>query len=149
MASRMRALLASYSSDHSLRKAGDLLLEPHGDVATHELGPVGSKELGTDLDRQGVALDLNEDAVIQLVELCAQSEVLRRPMRVDLSVGREEQSVTVCDEVAALTLGAGFGKQVKPDRQMVRCAVVVEREGILPLCSSVARIVLEPAGQPV
>ena len=128
-----------------VEEGGDFLLEPHGDVATNELGTVGGEELGADLDGEGIALDLDEDAVVQFVELGVQFEVLWCPMGVDLSVGGDEQGMAVCDEVAALSPGAGFGEEVKPDRQMVRRAVVVEREGVLPFCPEVAGVVLEPA----
>ena len=95
-----------------VEEGGDFLLEPHGDVATNELGTVGGEELGADLDGQGIALDLDEDAVVQFVEIGVQFKVLWCPMGVDLSVGGYEQGVAVCDEVAALAPGPGFGEEV-------------------------------------
>ena len=99
-----------------VEEGGDFLLEPHGNAAPNELGPISSEQLGADLDRQGVALHLDKDAVVQLVELGPQFEVLRGPVRVDLAVGGDEERVTVCDEVAALAFLATFGEETEPDR---------------------------------
>ena len=128
-----------------VEKGGDLLLEPHGDAAANELGPVSCEEFRADLDGQGIASDFDEDAVIQPVELRTLFEVLRGPMGVDLPVGGDQKCVTVGDEVTALTLLTRLGKEAELDRQVVRRAVVVEGKGVLSLCPGVAGIVLEPA----
>src|SRR5262249_24813952 len=118
-------------------------------ISTEELRTICREQRCTNLDWQCVTFDDDEDAVVKLVECCAQLEILRLPMRMDLSVGRDDERVSMSDEVPPFALFALPFEYSKTDGKVVRRSADRERQHLRPLGTGGARIVLKPAFKPV
>lgn len=99
-----------------VEESGDLLLKPHRDLAANELCPVHCKKFRAYLNGQSIALDQDEDTVVQPFELGVKLEVLRGPMRMNLSVGGDQKCMTAGHKIATLPCLTRFVEEAELDR---------------------------------